>query len=165
MKTKFLRGFGFLTALVLICFTVLTGCPVETTEDDPFPSNLVDTWSNGATGDAERTFTIKSNGDFTVVMNPMGPAGRMGKGTVTGKLRFANGEYQMDNMSATLETPDPTGQGWNTTVSNFDKTWVQLTFLPNNNNTFVLSCADEAGETDQTKMPVTAFFGGQYTRQ
>jgi hypothetical protein len=144
MKTKFLRGFGFLTALVLLCFTVLTGCPVETTEDEPFPSKLVGNWSLADTSAGERTFVISKDGSFAATLNPGAP------GTVTGKLRFANGEYQMNNMQET------TGATWGSAVTAFNGTWVQIT-LSNSDNTFTLEC--------DSNPAVTQFFGGSYTRQ
>jgi hypothetical protein len=144
MKVKFLRGFGFLTALVLICFTVLAGCPVETTEDENFPAELVGTWSLADISAGERSFSIQEDGSFAATLNPGAP------GTVAGKLRFADGEYQMNDMKET------TGATWGAAVENFKGTWVQIT-LSNNNNTFTLEC-------ESTPM-VTQFFGGSYNRQ
>jgi hypothetical protein len=144
MKVKFLRGFGFLTALVLICFTVLAGCPVETTEDESVPSGLVGNWSLADTSAGARAFVIQKNGSFVATLNPGAP------GTVEGKLRFADGEYQMNDMKETTEAT------WGSAVAAFNGTWVQIT-LSNNDNTFTLTC--------ETNPAVTQFFGGSYNRQ
>jgi len=142
------KDFFYFTAMALLTASmlILGGCPEELGENK-VDSGLVGNWSNEETGNDLKTFTINSDGSFSARLSPEGADG---EGTVTGVLIKEESEYVMNNMTET------TGRDWGSLVSFYNDTNVQIT-LSNNNNTFVLRCAD--------KPIVDDYFGGTYYRQ
>jgi len=142
-----------ITFMVLLAAGVLFfgGCSSDKDKDDndnTINSGLVGKWSNDVSGNGNRTFTIDSDGSFTVKLNPYLIDGQ--QGVVEGVLIRDGRDYKMNNMK------EKTGKEWGAAVSGFDGTFVQIT-LSKSNTVFTLGCK---------KNPIVEqFFGGDYYKQ
>ena len=60
-------------ALLAASMFILSGCPEDIEDDDPFNPALVGSWSNNLVKDAEyREFIIENDGSFSATLNPGG---------------------------------------------------------------------------------------------
>ncbi|MDR2476790.1 MAG: hypothetical protein LBD18_03275 [Treponema sp.] len=125
---------------------ILGGCP-EPEQEAKIDSRLVGDWSNQASGDDEKKFSIADNGSFTAELSP---AGADGRGRVQGKLTADGAEYIMNGMHET------TGKSWGNAVNLYNGTHIQIE-LSSNKQMFELKCRDNTA--------VVTFFGGQYHKQ
>jgi hypothetical protein len=137
-----------ITFMVLLAAGVLFfgGCKSDDGENT-VDSGLVGKWSNGLSGDNEKTFSIKSDGSFTAALTPY--PGQQGK--VDGILIKDSNGYKMNKMKESTGTTS-----WGAGVALFNGTVVQI-MLSENNTVFTLSCKDSS--------IVGEFFGGKYYRQ
>ena len=139
-----------ITLMVLLVAGVLFfgGCSGQSDEDNTVDSGLVGNWSDGRSGNKERTFSIKSDGSFTATLNPYEIDGQ--QGVVDGVLIKDGNDYKMNKMK------EKTKKDWGAAVGLYDGTYVQIT-LSVNNTVFTLSCKDNP--------IVEQFFGGTYNKQ
>jgi hypothetical protein len=143
-----MKGFCKILFVMLMAAHLIFIGSCKEDEAEEFDSRLVGKWSNNKTDEDLKEFTIKEDGTFEVSLNPGDALG--GRGTVTGKLSRDGSDFMMDQMKET------TGTLWGSSVSGFNRTYVQITF-GSNNNSFTLNCKDSS--------PVELFFGGIYYKQ
>jgi hypothetical protein len=112
----------------------------------PYP--LIGSWTNGETGEAEKTFSIGQDGSFTASVDPGTASGMAGRAPVEGRLVVKDNNYLMTKMV------EKTGTVWGSLVGGFNGTPITIEF----------KSADQF-ELKSTNMAVGGFFGGTYNRQ
>jgi hypothetical protein len=143
-----MKNYVKITFMVLLAVGVLFlgACSDQAAEENTVDSGLVGNWSNGLSGNDEKTFSINPDGSFTAKLSPY----ENQQGEVEGVLIKDGSDYKMNNMR------EKTGATWGAAVGIYNGTYVQIT-LSANNTAFELKC--------KANNIVEQFFGGTYHKQ